>query len=120
MNFPLEPLPTRLAYIIARVVEGSELSKTEVARRLGVSLPGLSKWMNPRYSTHGVDSLRHDYTESEKSCMFEDFFEAVWPARCCSDQDTERVGKRYGIRDMDVLGLRLEVRLTEENGQEVA
>ena len=40
-------------------------------------------------------------TESEKSYMFQDFFEAVWPARCRSDQDTERVGKRYGIRDME-------------------
>ena len=62
-------------------MEGSKLSKTEVARRLGVSLPGLSKWMNPRCSTYGVDSLR---------------------------------------RITDVLGLRLEVRLVEENGKEVA
>ena len=35
-------------------------------------------------------------TESEKSCVFQDFFEAVWPARCRSNQDTERVERREG------------------------
>ena len=58
VELPARATPNPVSLFIARAVEGSELSKTEVARRLGVSLPGLSKWMNPRYSTDGVDSLR--------------------------------------------------------------
>ena len=81
VELPTRAYPNPVSLSIASAVERSGLTKTEVARRLGVSLPVLSRWMNPRYSTHGVDSLR---------------------------------------RIADVLGLRLEVRFLENNGNKVA
>ena len=47
------------------------------------------------------------HTESEKSCMFQNFSRRAGPIgavllkTCRSDQDTGRAGKRYGIRDME-------------------
>ena len=52
---PGTPDPVSLA--IARAIEASGLSKAEVARRMGVKPPIVSRLVNPRYHGHSATSL---------------------------------------------------------------
>jgi predicted XRE-type DNA-binding protein len=57
---PLEPkqtLPNPISLEIARAIGESGLTHAEVAQRLGVSRPLVSRWTHPRYTGHTVETL---------------------------------------------------------------
>ncbi|TSA79807.1 helix-turn-helix transcriptional regulator [Deinococcus detaillensis] len=55
---PLAPAPDPVSLELRRALRLRRMSSAQVAQRLGVTPPVVSRWLSPDYHAHGMEALR--------------------------------------------------------------
>ena len=55
---PLAPAPDPISLELRRALRLRRMSGAQVAQRLGVTPPVVSRWLSPEYHAHGMETLR--------------------------------------------------------------